>query len=143
MLFLNPPGNFVGTYCGLSTSFLVSSIYNLLIITVCCYYAFLARKVPSNYNESKFIGISVYSTFVVTIAAIPVYSTSTTVTSMSATLCAVLLLNAYLGLMCVYVPKLYAIKFFGDDVEVNDWRTASLSMNNNSTRVHPDTSTES
>ncbi len=52
-------------YCHLGTGFLASCIYNMLIVIACCYYAFRARKVPSNFNESKFIAFSVYSTLVV------------------------------------------------------------------------------
>ena len=95
----------------------------MLLIIGCCVYAFRARKVPSNYNESKFIGISVYSTVVVCLASVPVYSTAADVAQMIATLCVVLLLNSYLTLMCMYLPKLYAIHFAGDqDLAIETWR---------------------
>ncbi len=126
-LIPNPPKNYIEEYCEFGTGLAVGVIYNFVIITGCCIIAFLARKVPSNYNESKFIGISVYSTLIVTLAAVPVYSTANAVLQKVATLCMVLLLNAYLTLICVYIPKLYAIKFVKDDgLNVEDWRTRSV-----------------
>ena len=109
-------------YCKLGTGFIVSCGYNMLIIVTCCYFAFRARKVPSNYNESKFIAISVYSTLVVCVAASPVYSTAVDVIQMVATLCVTLLMNSYLTLLCIYLPKLHAIHFAGDDLSIATWR---------------------
>jgi hypothetical protein len=34
-----------------SSSFLISQIYNVLLVTVCTYYAIQTRKVPENFNE--------------------------------------------------------------------------------------------
>ena len=107
-------------------------MYNLLIVVACCYFAFRARKVPSNYNESKFIGISVYSTLIVCLSAVPVYTTADSITQKVATLCMALLLNAYLTLVCLYIPKLYAIHFAGDNLTIENWRmTTNNSINNN------------
>ncbi|XP_072027639.1 metabotropic glutamate receptor-like [Amphiura filiformis] len=136
-LFKTPPQNYIGIYCGLRTGFLVSSVYNLILIVVCCYYAFLARKVPSNYNESKFIGISVYSMLIITLAAIPLYSTAGYILQLVTTVAAALLLNAYLGLVCVYLPKLYAVYFKGDQVDVEDWRTRTGSLSIRASQVQP------
>ena len=118
-LLSTPPSNYIEIYCDFSTSFVIGTAYNFVIILACCALAFHARKVPSNYNESKFIGISVYSTMVVTMAAVPVYTTAVFVLQKVATLCMVLLLNAYLTLVCVYIPKLYAIRFVPDDLNVD------------------------
>ena len=108
-------------FCNFGMGFLASCVYNLLLILACCYYAFKTRKVPSNYNESKFIAVSVYSTLVLCLAAVPVYTTAVAVIQKAAALCVALLLNAYLTLVCVYLPKLYAVRFV-DDLEVSDWR---------------------
>ena len=107
-------------YCHLGTGFFASCIYNMLLVIVCCYYAFRARKVPSNFNESKFIAFSVYSSLIVCLAAIPVYSTAIDVTQMIAALNVALLLNSCLTLLCIYLPKLYAIHF-GVDLSIETW----------------------
>ena len=128
-LFFYPPANYIEAYCDFGNGFLTSIICNLLLVLACCYYAFKARKVPSNYNESKFIAISVYSTLVFGMAAVPVYITAGAVLQKVATLCVAILLNSFLTLFCVYLPKLYAIQL-ARDVEVCEWRanpTASTS----------------
>ncbi|XP_038046932.1 metabotropic glutamate receptor 1-like [Patiria miniata] len=120
-LIFYPPADYIEAFCKFGNGFLASLICNLLIVLVCCYYAFKARKVPSNYNESKFIAISVYSTLVFGMAAVPVYITAATVLQKVATLCVAILLNSFLTLFCVYLPKLYAIQL-ARDVQVSEWR---------------------
>ena len=136
-LYSSPPSNYIQLYCQFSYGFLVSCIYNFVIIIACCYFALKARKVPSNFNESKFIGISVYSTLIVCLAAVPVYSTAIYVIQKVATLCMALLLNAYLSLVCAYIPKLYAIKFVEGGLDVFDWRTENSNVSRLQSRVHP------
>ena len=116
-----PPTNYIEAYCKFGYGFLASITYNLLLILACCYYAFKARRVPSNYNESKFIALSVYSTLVFGTAAVPVYITAQYTLQKVATFCVAILLNSFLTLFCVYLPKLYAI-LLGKDVELCEWR---------------------
>ena len=104
-------------YCQFGYGFLASDIYNSIIIIACCYYAFRARKIPDNFNESKFIAVSVYSTLVVSLAAIPVYTTATSVAQKIGALNVVLLVNTYLTLFCLYLPKLYAIHFASENIQ--------------------------
>ncbi|XP_038070536.1 metabotropic glutamate receptor 4-like [Patiria miniata] len=96
-------------YCKFGLGFLVSAVYNLLIIIGCCYYALRARHVPDNYNESKFIAVSVYSTLVLCLAVVPVYQTSDDIHMKIATLSLALVINAYVTLVCLYMPKFYII----------------------------------
>ncbi|XP_038071735.1 metabotropic glutamate receptor-like [Patiria miniata] len=110
-------------FCSFGPGFIASCAYNLLLILACCFFAFKARKVPSNYNESKFIAVSVYSTLVLCLAAVPVYATAVAALHKVATVCYAVILNAYLTLVCLYLPKFYAVKFVGsDDTTTSDWR---------------------
>ncbi len=109
------PTNYLELYCAFGYEFLVPCTYNLALIVACCFYAFKTRQVPDNYNESKFIAVSVYSTLVVCLAALPVYFTAVAALQKVATLCAALLLNVYLTLVCLYLPKLYAVRFLPTD----------------------------
>jgi metabotropic glutamate receptor 2/3 len=43
-------------------SFLYSLIYNVLLVLICTMYAVRTRKVPENFNETKFIGFTCYTT---------------------------------------------------------------------------------
>ncbi len=72
----------VEVYCRFGYGFLASCAYNGLIVVGCCFYAFKARKIPDNFNESKFIGVSVYSTVIICLSAIPVYVLATKVEQM-------------------------------------------------------------
>ena len=121
-------------YCQFGYGFLGSSIYNSIIIIASCYYAFKARKIPDNYNESKFIAVSVYSTLIVSIAAVPVYTTATSVAQKIGALNVVLLVNTYLTLFCLYIPKLYAIHFASEDIQ-KTW--GALSGTGNVSRSQP------
>lgn len=46
-------------------SFLYSLIYNALLVLVCTMYAIRTRKVPENFNETKFIGFTCYTTCII------------------------------------------------------------------------------
>ncbi|XP_038071165.1 metabotropic glutamate receptor-like [Patiria miniata] len=135
-LYFSPPTGYIEAYCAFGYGSMVSTLCNLLLVLACCYYAFKARKVPSNYNESKFIAISVYSTLVFGMAAVPVYITAATVLQKVATLCVAILLNSFLTLSCVYLPKLYAVRF-GVDVQVCEWRSSGVVSADNVSAASP------
>ncbi|XP_017469484.1 PREDICTED: metabotropic glutamate receptor-like [Rhagoletis zephyria] len=54
-------------------SFLFSQLYNMILITICTIYAIKTRKIPENFNESKFIGLTMYTTCIIWLAFIPIY----------------------------------------------------------------------
>ncbi|XP_038044239.1 metabotropic glutamate receptor 5-like [Patiria miniata] len=141
LLFQVPAQNHIELYCLFGYEAIASLLYNLVLVLVCCFYALRARKVPSNYNESKFIAANVYSTLVFSVAALPVYATATTTSQRVVTLCVVVLLNAYGTIFMAFLPKLYAVRFVGD-IEVTregtgaSTRGTSLSTSR-SIRVHP------
>ena len=113
----------------------------MIVIIACCYFAFRARNVPSNYNESKFIAVSVYSSVLVCLAAIPVYTTAVDVAQKILTLIVALLFGTYLTLACLYLPKIYAIHFGG--VEAREtWRTTQHESYNESTTSRGKPATE-
>ena len=42
-------------------SFFISLIYIIILISTCTFYAFKTRKIPENFNESKFIAFTMYT----------------------------------------------------------------------------------
>ncbi|XP_072046386.1 metabotropic glutamate receptor-like [Amphiura filiformis] len=104
-------------FCRFGYGFYASCAYNAFVIIACCYYAFKARRVPDNFNESKFIAVSVYSTLIVCLTAIPVYTTAIDVAQKIGALSVPLLVNTYLSLFCLYLPKIYAIHYQREDVQ--------------------------
>ena len=45
----------------------------MVLITVCTIYAVKTRKVPENFNEAKFIGLTMYTTCIIWLAFVPLY----------------------------------------------------------------------
>ena len=60
--------------CGMDDlSLLYSLSYNMLLVCVCTLYAVKTRHIPENFNESKFIGFTMYTTCIIWLAFIPIY----------------------------------------------------------------------
>lgn len=93
-------------------SFLVSLIYNMLLIIICTVYAVKTRNIPENFNESKFIGFSMYTTCIIWLAFVPIYfGTLDAFQIQITTLCISISLSASVALLCLFVPKMYIIVF--------------------------------
>uniref|UniRef100_A0A1I8FEQ9 G_PROTEIN_RECEP_F3_4 domain-containing protein n=1 Tax=Macrostomum lignano TaxID=282301 RepID=A0A1I8FEQ9_9PLAT len=111
-LMLSPPGTRIQQPSRLEAilrcsieekSFLVSLLYNMILIVVCTYYAVRTRSIPENFNESKFIGFTMYTTCIILAgisAAVQI-----------CTLCVSISLSASVALACLFTRKLYVIYF--------------------------------
>ena len=148
LLVPNRSKKFTEYFCRFDYGFLASSTYNAILVLFCCYYAFRSRQVPDNYNESKFIGISVYSNVVVCLSVIPVYTVANSALYKIAIVCLALLVNSYLHILCVYAPKIYAVRFKSDDETVRtlhstrpDQRTLSRTIRKSVSEFTTDTTT--
>ncbi|KAF2367008.1 GPCR family 3 nine cysteines domain, partial [Trinorchestia longiramus] len=94
------------------SSFMVSLVYNMVLITTCTIYAIKTRKIPENFNESKFIGFTMYTTCIIWLAFVPIYfGTGNTFEVQITTLCISISLSATVALVCLYSPKIYIIIF--------------------------------
>ncbi|XP_023338104.1 metabotropic glutamate receptor, partial [Eurytemora carolleeae] len=92
------------------SSFVISQVYNMLLISVCTVYAIKTRKVPENFNEAKFIGFTMYTTCVIWLAFVALYfGTGNSYEIQITTLCVSISLSGYVSLICLYSPKLYII----------------------------------
>ncbi|XP_055922412.1 metabotropic glutamate receptor isoform X1 [Eupeodes corollae] len=96
-------------------SFLFSQLYNMILITICTVYAIKTRKIPENFNESKFIGFTMYTTCIIWLAFIPIYfGTGNSYEIQITTLCISISLSASVALVCLYSPKVYILVFQPD-----------------------------
>jgi len=96
-------------------SFLFSQLYNAALILVSTVYAVKTRKIPENFNESKFIGFTMYTTCIIWLAFVPIYfGTGNANETQITTLCVAISLSASVTLVCLYSPKVYIIVFQPD-----------------------------
>ncbi|XP_069165254.1 LOW QUALITY PROTEIN: metabotropic glutamate receptor-like [Procambarus clarkii] len=120
------------------SSFLLSLIYNMVLITTCTIYAVKTRKIPENFNESKFIGFTMYTTCIIWLAFVPIYfGTGNSYEVQITTLCVAISLSASVALVCLYSPKIYIIVFHPDK------NVRKLTMNSATYRKGPASSAAS
>ena len=85
--------------------------YSLLLLVLSTYYAFRARKIPANFNETKFIGITLYSICIIWLGFIPTYFATITLGSIyqTSSLVIAVLLSASTTLSCLFIPKVLLV----------------------------------
>ena len=95
--------------CGASSDIglVVSLGYNLLLLILSTYFAFLARKIPENYNEAKFINVTLYTIIIIWLAFIPTYFATAKLGSIyqTSSLVIAIILTATTTLCCLFAPK--------------------------------------
>ena len=102
--------------CGESpiTGLSVSLSYNFLLLLLSTYFAFRARKVPENFNEAKYINVTLYTLCIVWLAFIPTYFVTASFQAVFQTcsLTIAIILSATTTLACLFVPKLILLVSF-------------------------------
>ncbi|CAP23141.1 LOW QUALITY PROTEIN: Protein CBR-MGL-1, partial [Caenorhabditis briggsae] len=92
--------------------FLYSLAYDGGLIVLCTIYAVKTRKVPENFNETKFIGFSMYTTCVVWLSWIFFFfGTNSDFQIQTSSLCISISMSANVALACIFSPKLWIILF--------------------------------
>lgn len=112
---LNQPNiheNYIEIACDFPVSSVISPlIFNIIISVVCCFFAFQTRKLPENFNEASKIFGSVSTTLFVWIVLIPAYFIVQKLKYRMILMATCSLLNASVTTLCLFIPKLYALKF--------------------------------
>ncbi len=106
----------VELFCDLPLEgFLAPVAYNLTLIIMSAAFGFLTRKLPENFNESWYIFISVCTTTFLWLVFLPSYFSTFYAYHQAALLAFCLLVNAVITLLCLYVPKIFAVYFVGEE----------------------------
>ena len=118
-VLLRMPSKFqqeVELYCRMSLpSFMACLAYDLVVILSCAVQAFLTRKLPENFKESWYIFISVSTTCFMWLVFLPTYFTTVYAHHQVALLAFCLFANGACTLLCLFVPKVYAVYFIAEE----------------------------
>ena len=102
-------------YCDLSLANLtILMSYNLVLLLLCALFGFFTRKLPENFNEAWYIFVSVATTTFLWMVFLPTYFTTYYAVHQAALLATCLILNAFISLLCLFAPKIYAIYYVSD-----------------------------
>ncbi|KAI1732777.1 7 transmembrane sweet-taste receptor of 3 GCPR domain-containing protein [Ditylenchus destructor] len=89
---------------------LVSLVFNMLLILACTIYAFKTRKIPENFNETRLIGFTMYSTSILWLAFGPIYfATQNNFKIQITSLCMCISMSGTVALACFFAPKVYIV----------------------------------
>ncbi|XP_077979013.1 metabotropic glutamate receptor 3-like [Glandiceps talaboti] len=106
---------YVDMLCLPAPEFRITSFsYNILLVFASAFQAFKTRKLPNNYNESRFICFSVCTALLIAIAVLPAYVISPASKYLVLYSIMGLILNVTVVLFCIFFPKIYAIYFLNE-----------------------------
>ncbi|XP_066967578.1 metabotropic glutamate receptor 2-like [Macrobrachium rosenbergii] len=110
--YLQREDNFLVCAASINASYMIAFAYPIGLIVVCTVYAVLTRKIPEGFNESKYIGFTMYTTCIIWLAFVPIYFTTANNVELRITATSVTIsLSATVALVCLFGPKLYIILF--------------------------------
>ena len=91
---------------------IVALSYSLFLLILCTYFAFLTRKVPENFNEAKFINVTMYSTCLVWLAFVPTFFATNELGTIfqTTTLALGVIFSATIALSCLFISKVVLLK---------------------------------
>lgn len=102
--------------------------WDVALVIICCIFAFMTRKLPENYNETRFITFCSFCTLVVFVTFSPIYFTSREPYYQASYYSAGLIINATVTLTCLFAVKIYAL-YFVDEDEMNIFTQTRLRAN--------------
>ena len=119
--------------------FIAVCAYTLIVAFLCTYYAFKARGIPENFNETKYIGFSMYILLLSSLAYYPVLFAfeSWYVTIVS---CTTTLVTSFGMLGCMFGPRIYILFFQSQQNTIESIRSQVMNFsfsNVKATRVLP------
>jgi len=85
--------------------------YNFALLILSTYYAFRTRKVPANFNEAKFINVTLYTICIIWLAFVPIHFATAELSDLfrSVTLVLGVIFSAGTTLGCLFVSKIFIL----------------------------------
>ena len=118
---------------------LIPLSYNLFLLLICALYGFLTRKLPDNFNESWYIFISVSTTSFLWLAFIPTYYSAFYAFHKSVLLACAVILNVTVVMICLFVPKIYALWFIAESaIKISNFNQSSFEHSTKTTDLCED-----
>jgi hypothetical protein len=105
------PGKRILVCKGVDEQIITGLIYPFFLILIATVYAFLTRKVPGGFNETKFIFFANTMTTIHWFAYVPLYLVSTEHEIRAVILAFSLSVSGLVQLGCLILPKLYTVRF--------------------------------
>ena len=101
-------------------SVVVNLSYNLFLMLLCTVFAFKTRNFPRNFNEAKYIGISMYLTCSVWVILIPTHWNTSDTSMQTYLFCTGFIMVGIITLSGLLVPKLFIIFFKSADRQLDE-----------------------
>ncbi|XP_033113333.1 metabotropic glutamate receptor 7-like [Anneissia japonica] len=114
--------------CNLERNEVITCLtYNFIFITICCASVFKARDLPDNYFESRFLSFCSFTTIVIILTfAAPYFVTDEKeLFTKCIYLTCGLILNSWIVLICMFLIKIYAIRYVKPEEETPNARFRS------------------
>lgn len=101
---------YIELMCEVSTEHRVGQLcWDVFIVLQCCYFAIKTRNLPANYNQTRFIAFSVFSTLIVYIAFAPAFFTSQESTQQDLYSALGNIIQPSVVLVLIFAVRIYAI----------------------------------
>jgi hypothetical protein len=81
------------------------------LIVACAVLGYMTRKLPENFNDSRYIFVAISTTLFMWSVFLPTYFTTVKSLNQAALLSLSLLFNAYITMLAQFGPKIYAVLF--------------------------------
>ncbi|KAG8197939.1 hypothetical protein JTE90_020315 [Oedothorax gibbosus] len=100
-------------YCELDgVSISLGLLYNMVLLILCTVYAYKTRNIPENFNETKWISFTTYSSCIIWFAFIPIYFSALQDYKVQATTLSMCVsFSGTVTLVCIFLPKIYIVLF--------------------------------
>ncbi|PFX29218.1 Metabotropic glutamate receptor 8 [Stylophora pistillata] len=113
----------------------INLCFNVILMFISTVYAFQTRNFPRNFNEAKYIGVTMYISCSVWVVFLPCYLNAADSIWKSYFLCSSLFLIGTVTLLGLLVPKVLLV-YFGNVVEPSGESTLTCTMDDKSKSEH-------